>query len=304
MALDNAGKRSRNIMVGCAVLIALAVVFISMVSLVPYFIGNGDGLTAIGREKIAVVEVFGPIVDPAKTVRLIKKYAKDKSIKGIIVHIDSPGGGVAASQEIFNQLVKARKQKPVVASMGSLAASGGYYIAMGSNRVISNPGTITGSIGVIIGFADMRELFSKIGIKPITITSGKFKDIGGPSREFTKEDRQVIQSVVDDVYEQFVDVVATERRMPVEDVTKLADGRIYSGRQALELGMVDELGTFDDSVKILSKMAKIKGEPTIVRDKDELSFLKELLSGKLSFLDSLENAATLKPGLHYLWLGY
>lgn len=301
MSSDGGNKRTKNILLGCGVMLGLTVAFIFLTALLPFLVKPYSRLAMVGRDKIGVVEVFGPIIDAGKILEQIEKYSKDKSIKGILIHINSPGGGVAPSQEIYNAILEAKKKKPVVASMSALAASGGYYIAVGADRIVSNPGTLTGSIGVIMGFLDTRSLMSKIGLKTITVKSGKFKDIGMGAREFTKEDRAVIQSVIDDVYRQFVEAVAAGRNMDVKEVKKLADGRIYSGSQAYELGMVDELGTFRDAVKVLSKLAGVKGEPVLVKEEEKFSFLRELLTEKFGFMKSIENAVPLSPGLHYLW---
>ncbi len=292
-------RKKRGLLKGILILFALILVFAVMVNLLP-FGGNGDFSISKSGDKIGVVEVFGVITGSADITRQIKKYADDKSIKGILVHIDSPGGVVAPSQEIYSALVEARKKKKVVASMASLAASGGYYIAVGADKVMANPGTITGSIGVIIGFMDMHSVMEKLGVKSITVKSGKFKDIGASSREFTEDDRKVLQSVIDDVYEQFVEAVATERHMTIEEVKKLADGRIYSGRQSKELGLIDRLGGFSDAVKLLGELAGISGEPVLVREKEKYSFIKELFSNRLGGLWD-RYKVTSAPGLYYLW---
>ena len=272
-------------------------------SCIPFITPDTDGIT-LGRDKIAVVEVFGPIIESDELTKQIEKYAKEDSIKGILIHLDTPGGGVAPSQEIYEAIIKARKEKPVVSSMASVAASGGYYIAVATDRIVSNPGTITGSIGVIMGFMDPGGLMEKLGLDTITVKSGKFKDIGTPGRGFSEEDRKVMQEVIDDVFEQFIEAVAVGRSMDMEEVRKLSDGRIYSGRMAKENGMVDELGSFRDAVKILSEMANIKGEPVIVKEEEDLTFLKELFSEELGFLGGLKKPAAMRPGLHFLWTGY
>ena len=290
-------------MVGCAVLLGLAVGFIMLSALIPFATSDNNmvSVTSIGKDKVAVVELFGPIMDAHKVVKQLDRYGKDSSIKGIILHIDSPGGGVAPSQEIYQAALRAKKNKPLVASLGSLAASGGYYAAIAADKIVSNPGTITGSIGVIIGFMDARELMKKIGVRTINVKSGKFKDIGSSGREFTEEDKKVIQAVIDDVYGQFVEAVAAGRNMEEAAVRKLADGRIYSGRQALELGLVDELGTYHDAIQTLKKLANIDGKVTVVREEEKLDFLKELLSERLGFDPANVAVPALRPGVHYLW---
>jgi protease-4 len=300
--MDNPAERNnKGLLAGFFLLIALSLGFVMLVS---YFPTNQQrGALPFTQEKIGVVEIFGPIMLSEDIVEQIHKYADDSSIKAIIIRIDSPGGGVAPSQEIFNAVLKARQKKKVVASMATLAASGGYYIAVGADKIIANPGTITGSIGVIMGFVDLQELMKKIGISPVVVKSGPFKDIGANARPVTDADRKVLQAVIDDVYAQFVDAVAKGRKMDVAKVKTLADGRIYSGNQAKDLGMVDELGGMDEAVELTAKLAGIKGKPTLVREKPKLGFIKELLGEKLSgHFDWLMNETTVhKPGIYYIW---
>jgi protease-4 len=303
MSAKSANNGSGKFLLGCGLLFVLACAFFLFVSILPRLLGGSEKIS-IGKDKVAVVEVFGPIIDSDEVTGLIEKYAKNGSIKGIIVHIDSPGGAVAPSQEIYEALLSARDKKPVVASFGSVAASGGYYIALGADRIVSNPGTITGSIGVIMGFIDPRELLSKIGLATIIVKSGEFKDIGQPGRAFTDRDRKMLQGVIDDVYGQFVEAVAESREMTIDEVKAIADGRILSGRMAKEVGLVDEIGTFRDSVTILSELAGIDGDPTLIRKKEDYPFLKEIFSEKLSILKQINPPAGLKPGIHYLWTGY
>ncbi len=214
--------------------------------------------------KIGVIEIRGVIANSKPILNTLDEYRKNSSIKGILLRIESPGGGVGPSQEIYREVVRVSKTKPVLASLGGIAASGGYYIAAGAKKIVANPGTLTGSIGVIINFGNFTELFKKIGYKPITIKSGKFKDIGNPGREMKPEEKEYLEKLVKNVHEQFVNDVAKGRKLPVEKVKKIADGRIFTGQQAKELGLVDELGNFQDAVKELAKMAKIKGEPKLV----------------------------------------
>lgn len=303
MSAKSANNGSGKFLLGCGLLFVLACAFLLVVSILPRLLGGSEKIS-IGKDKVAVVEVFGPIIDSGEVTELIEKYAKNRSIKGIIVHIDSPGGAVAPSQEIYEALLSARDKKPVVASFGSVAASGGYYIALGADRIVSNPGTITGSIGVIMGFIDPRELLSKIGLATIIVKSGEFKDLGSPVRAFTDRDRKMLQGVIDDVYDQFVEAVAESRDMTIDEVKAIADGRILSGRMAKEVGLVDEIGTFRDSVTILSELAGIEGDPVLIKKEEDYTFLKEILSEKLSILKQINPPAGLKPGIHYLWTGY
>lgn len=297
-----AQKNKRGLLAGLLLLVALSVLFVAMVSFFPSG-GRFGGDVAFGRDKIGVVEIFGPIMQSDDVVAQIQKFAEDGSIKAIILRIDSPGGAVAPSQEIYDAAVKARRSKKVVASMATLAASGGYYIAVGADKIFANPGTITGSIGVIMGFVDLRDLMKKVGVEANVVKSGEFKDIGANDRPFTAADRKVLQSVIDDVYAQFVSAVAKGRGLGEEKVRTLADGRIYSGHQAKELGLVDKLGGFDDAVEYTAKLAGIKGKPFLVKEKPKFGFIKEILGEKLSNnFDWFANEATIhKPGIYYLW---
>lgn len=298
MNLPTSGKK-KSLLTGFLLLVILAAGFVALVTVFPIIGGGRHVSLSLGKDKVGLVEIFGAITSAEAPVRQIERYAADPSIKGILVHINSPGGAVAPSQEIYNALERARKKKKIVASMGTLAASGGYYIAVGADKIVANPGTITGSIGVIMGFMDMRGLMSKLGLKTIVIKSGQFKDIGSGARPFTDADKKVLQDVIDDVYIQFVETVAKERGMDIKTVKKLADGRIYSGRQSKELGMVDQLGGFHDAMKLLCELAGIEGEPEVVKEKEKFSIMKKLIEGKLGWL--WETTPGMSPGLYYLW---
>ncbi len=230
-------------------------------------------------EKIAIVRVEGPIIDSKNVVDELREYTKNSSIKAIVLRVDSPGGAVAPSQEIYEEVRKTAAKKKVVVSMGSVAASGGYYISAPATRIIANPGTLTGSIGVIMEIPNIEGLMNKVGIKTEVIKSGRHKDIASIFRGRSKEERDILQSVLDDVHEQFITAVAEGRQMMPDDVRKIADGRIFTGKQALKLGLVDELGNLEDAISAASKLAGIKGEPEIVTRKDRFSII-ELLRGQ------------------------
>lgn len=255
------------------------------------------------REKIAVVEVEGIIVDSRDPIRLLSKYHKDDAIKGIILRIDSPGGMVGPSQEIYEEVRKIVKEgrKKIYVSFGALAASGGYYIAAPADFIVSNPGTITGSIGVIMTFANSTELMGKIGIRPEVIKSGRFKDLGTSIRPMDLQDRKVLQGVVDDVFQQFVEAVAEGRKMDPEEVKKLADGRIYSGRQAYKLKLVDHLGGLEETIAQLGKALGIVGRPHVVMEKKKASLLDWALNSKTpaKLFDTIKPNPS--PALQYLW---
>lgn len=205
-------------------------------------------LALTGGDKIAVVEVTGLITQSQDTIETLAGYRDNPHIKAIIIRIDSPGGGVAPSQEIYAELLKLRGTKLLVASMGSVAASGGYYIACAADTIFANPGTITGSIGVIIEFANIEELLGKIGLKSVVIKSGKYKDMLSPTRKLKKDEQALVQSVIDSIHGQFIDAVARGRDMKREAVAAIADGRIFSGEQAKAQGLVDELGGLQDAI--------------------------------------------------------
>ncbi len=219
-------------------------------------------------DKIAVVELEGVIAASEDFVRQVKKYRKDTSIRGILLRINSPGGATVPSQEMYEEVRKTREAgKPIVVSMGSLAASGGYYVSCGSSRIVANRGTLTGSIGVVGEFLQVQDALGKLGISVKTIKTGRLKDAGSPTRNMTDEDRRYFQSLLEDVHQQFVQVVETERKLPHERVAAFADGRVFTGLQALELGLVDTLGTYEDALRITADLAGIQGEPTVVRER-------------------------------------
>ncbi len=232
------------------------------------------------KEKIALIKVEGPIIQSKTIVEELKEYTKNRQVKAIVLRIESPGGGVVPSQEIYEEVRKTATIKKVIVSMGAVAASGGYYIAAPASRIVANPGTITGSIGVIMEIPNMQGLMDKIGIKSEVIKSGKYKDMASVFRGIGKEQRQILQGMLDDVHEQFINAVAVGRNMPVEKVRKIADGTIYTGAQALKLGLVDELGTLEDSIRIAASLSGIKGEPEIVTKKGR-HYLFELIEGRL-----------------------
>ena len=245
-----------------------------------------QGFSFVRGEKVAVLPISGLITDSEATIEQLKKFAKDDSVKAIVVRLNTPGGGVGPSQEIYEEVRKIRGKKVIVASMGALAASGGYYIACGADKIFANPGTITGSIGVLMQFVNVKDLIEKIGVKGFVIKSGSFKDTGSPVREMSPEERKLLQNVIDNVHSQFVNAVVEGRKLPREDVLAIADGRILSGEQAKELGLVDVLGNQEDAVAEAGKMAKIEGEPRVVTPpKKKFSILDLLREEAKSIID-------------------
>lgn len=242
-----------------------------------------------GGDKVAVVRIEGVIVDSRDTIEELRKFRDNPSIKAIVLRIDSPGGGVVASQEIHSEVLKTRAdgKAKVVTSMGNLAASGGYYIAAATDRIVANPGTLTGSIGVIMELANVQGLMEKVGVQSVVIKSGKHKDLASPFRTMSVEDRALLQGVLDDVHDQFIQAVAAGRAMKVEQVRDLADGRVFTGRQARTAQLVDELGDLQDAITLAGKMVGIAGEPRVVETRKRFSLrdvLGNVFDGKVSTL--------------------
>ena len=228
-------------------------------------------------DKVAVIDITGTISRTQTTIDQIHQYRDDQGIKAIVVRINSPGGSVAPVQEIYSELKKL--EKPIVASMGSTAASGGYYIAAIADEILANPGTLTGSIGVIMQFTKLKGLYEKIGLEQQVVKSGRFKDTGSPVRDLTDEERQLLQATLDDVHNQFIDAVfeGRQEQLTREEIVVLADGRIFSGQQALEHKLVDQLGNLPDAIDRAGELGGIEGKPKVVRTKRKTSMLERLL---------------------------
>jgi len=242
--------------------------FIALMTLGWLFSDPYDESASTSGEKVAVIELKEPILSSEEIVRQFKKYRENKSVKAVVFRVNSPGGGVAASQEIYEEAKKTRASgKPVVVSMGEVAASGGYYVSLGANRIVANPGTLTGSIGVIIQYFQAEELMKKIGVGAPTFKSGRLKDIGSPFRRTTEEERKFFDQLIANVYEQFIEAVSTERNLDRKKVTQYADGRVFTGKQALEYGFVDTLGTMEDAISIAAEMGGIVGKPRVIQER-------------------------------------
>lgn len=249
-------------------------------------------------EKVGIIEITGIITDSKSVIHNLKRFREDNSIKAIVLRIDSPGGGVGPAQEIFREIRKTVGVKKIVASMGAVAASGGYYIAAGTDGIVANPGTITGSIGVIIKFVNFEDLLSKIGLTPVVIKSGEYKDTGSPVRKMTKEERKILQNFVDQIHKQFIIAVAEGRNMDQSKVEPLADGRIFTGEEAKNLGLIDRIGNLEDAVEWAGRMAGIEGKISAVyAKKKKLPFLKYIIDSTLKDLaNNLSNP--------HIWGGY
>ena len=249
--------------------------------------------------RIGIVDITGVIQSSQNIIKQIKSFRNDKHIRGIILRIDSPGGAVGPSQEIYDEVLKTRKSgKIIYASMGTLAASGGYYIASAADQIFANPGTLTGSIGVIMAFSNAQGLLEKIGLKPEIIKAGKYKDIGSPTRSMNQIEKSLLQDVVTDVHQQFIEAIANGRGMSIAEITKIADGRIFTGRQAYSLKLVDQLGGLQATIGQLAAKAGIIGAPNVIREKPNTGLLDWVLKTEISpsiigYLSS--------PSLQYTW---
>jgi protease IV len=252
--------------------------------------------------EIAIVNIHGMLMDSRDIVRQLSDYRHNPQVRGIILSVDSPGGAVAPAQEIYSEIMRLRDEhKTVYASMGSVAASGGYYIACAADYVLANPGTLTGSISAVMAFNNIEELTKKVGVKANIIKSGKFKDVGSPLRPMTPEEHSLLQDVVNDVHDQFVAAIVTGRGLPLAEVYKIADGRIMTGRQALKLNLIDEVGGLEKTIELLAKKIGIQGRPKVIERKEKTPFWDWLLQS--SFSRGL--AKTLMPSTHprlqYIW---
>lgn len=287
-------KRSNLVWIVVIAGVAL-LAFSSILILGALVISEGGGFSGVGGDRIAVIPVEGVIGDEmAKTVnRQLKQYGDDGRIKAIILRIDSPGGGVAASQEIYREVkrIKEEKKKTVVVSMGSVAASGGYYIACPADKIFANPGTVTGSIGVIAEWYNFKDLAEWAKVKQVVFKSGEFKDTGSPTRDITPREREYFQGMINELYGQFVGAVTDGRKgrkeLDEKRVRTLADGRVYTGQTAVDNGLVDEIGNYEDAVKKTAELVGIKGEPQIVtppKPRDSFSILDLLGMTKITNL--------------------
>jgi protease-4 len=264
-----------------AVVIAASVLFVFVfftLALMGLFADRSLTLGSLGK-RVALVEISGVMTEAESTVRQLKKYTRDESVPVIVLRIDTPGGSAAVAQEIYEQIVQVRQEgKKVLASMGPLAASGGYYVACAADSIMANPVTLTGSIGVQMQFPSTEELFKKIGVEFRVVKSGAHKDIGSPHRSMTEEEKRLLQAVIDDSYEQFVDVIVEGRGLSREEVLAVADGRIFTGRQAKQLGLVDEMGTYEEAILLAARMVGIEGEPRVIRERQRKENLFDIFS--------------------------
>jgi protease IV len=266
--------------------------------------GEGTSLSSSFGSKIGVVDLEGVIIDPSTVVEQLKKLGDDDSIKAIILHVDSPGGGVAASEEIYREVKRIRdeKKKRIVASIGTVGASGAYYISSATNKIYADNGSIVGSIGVIMEWVNYGDLMRWAKLKQETIAIGEFKDTGDPTRDLTPVERVYLQSLAQNMYGQFVEAVAEGRHAKVEDVKAIANGKVWTGKEALSMHLVDQIGDFQDAVNDTAKAVGIKGEPVLVHPQKDRKTLLDLLFGDVSqWLPSQEKLLEQHIGFYYLW---
>jgi len=262
----------------CLVTIILVVLFLGLALLTLPWMRQGDFWS--GGEKVGVVEIKGLIADSRVTLKQLDRFKKDQNIKAIVLRVNSPGGAVGASQEILREVEKVRKTKKVVASLGTVAASGGYYVACAADVIMASPGTTTGSIGVIMQFVNLEQVTKKLGLDFFALKAGRYKDVGYPFREMTPEDKAYLQGLLDNVYQQFIRDVAKNRKIPLKKMKELAEGRIYTGEEAKKAGLVDEFGNLSDAIERAGRLGGIKGKIEAVYPEKEGFSLLRLLIGQ------------------------
>ena len=299
-------KRSRTwlwIIIGGGAFFLFVLAVFSLVYLTLHTGEESAGIAGFG-DKIGVVDLEGVIISPKITVPQLKKFAEDDSIKAIILHVNSPGGGVAASQEIYSEVkrIHDEKKKRIVASIETVGASGAYYISAATDKIYADKGSIVGSIGVIAQWTNYGDLLHWAKLKDITMKAGEFKDTGSPTRDLTPAEREYLQSLIDNMHIQFIQAVATGRKMKVDDVRSLANGKVWTGEQALGLKLIDQEADFETAVKETAKSVNIKGEPTLVHPERDRKTVLDLLFGDISeWLPIREKLLDQEIGFYYLW---
>lgn len=294
-------SKRKDLLIGIIIVSSFLVLLLILVVGMWGLYGGADISVSGWGKKVAIIDVHGVIYSSSDVVRQLKKYSKDSSVPSIVLHIDSPGGLVAPAQEIYEEINKAKERgKKVVASFSSVAASGGYYVACAADTIVSNPGTLTGSIGVIFEFPVAEKLFKKIGLEFEVVKSGELKDIGTYTRRMTKKERKLLQELINDTYDQFVDVLVKQRGIPREKVLKFADGRVFTGRQAQKLELVDVLGNLEDAIEIAGEMGGIEGPPNTIKERKRKITIFDLLTQKLDQWFNLDNSKFM-PKLQYIY---
>ncbi len=294
--------RTRNIVIGL-VIAGVAFIFVMMMFLSIWSIASHKNLAMIpGGDKVAIIEITGAIESSEDIVRQLKKYDEDGSVPAIVLRINSPGGGVAPTQEIYEKILDVRENGTyVVSSLSSVAASGGYYIACAADTIFASPGTLIGSIGVIFSFLTFEGLMDKIGVQLEVVKSGELKDVGNYSREMTQKEREMLQAALSDVYDQFVIAVAEGRNLDIEQVEDIADGSIFTGNQGIRLGLVDKLGGLEDAIALAGEMAGLGDNPRTVKEYPRRGRLLDYLLEKAAILFDLNVPENTWPKLEYIY---
>jgi protease-4 len=299
-------RRSRTllwILIGGGAFFLFVLAVFSLVYLTLHAGSNQAGFSGFG-DRIGVVDLDGVILSPQPVVGQLKKFADDSSIKAIILHVNSPGGGVAASEEIYREVKRVReeKKKQVVVSIETVGASGAYYIASASNKIYADQGSVVGSIGVIAEWVNYGDLLRWAKLKSIVLKTGEFKDTGNPTRDLTPAEQAYMQSLIDNMFGQFVHAVADGRGMKFDDVKAIANGKVWTGQQALSMKLIDNVGDFEAAVKDTAKSVGISGEPTLVRPEKDRRTLLDLMLGDVSkYLPDREKMLEQQVGFYYLW---
>jgi len=298
-------RQKHPILLGLFILTGIFFLFLGGISLLISSLISRTSTTDIfaSKDGVGIIELRGLIVSSEQILKHLTEFRNNPNVKSIVLRIESPGGAVGAAQEIYQEVKRTNGLKPVVASMGSMGASGGYYAALGADNIIANPGTMTGSIGVIVKFPNLEGFFEKIGYKSVVIKSGPLKDVGASNRPLSEEERNLMQDLIDNVYNQFVRDIAAARSMSEEAVFELADGRIYTGEQALEVGLIDSLGNFNDAITLAADLGGLDTkDPQLIYPKVDRKFsiLNLLTSAEQSLVD---NFVPLYPILSFEWTG-
>jgi len=299
-------KRSRTwlwIVIGGGAFFLFVLAVFSFVYIALHAGKDSAGLSGFG-DKIAVVDLDGVILNPNPTVQQLKKFADDDSVKAIILHVNSPGGGVAASEEIYREVKRIRdeKKKRIVASIETVGASGAYYVSSATNKIYADKGSVVGSIGVIAEWVNYGDLLQWAKLKSVILKTGEFKDTGTPTRDLTPAEHAYLQGLIDNMFHQFIQAVADGRAMKFDDVKAIADGRVWTGEQAMSLKLVDQLADFQSAVEDTAKSVNIKGEPNIVRPEKDRRSLLDLMFGDVSeYLPSKEKIIDEHVGFYYMW---
>lgn len=296
------GERKRSFLRAILITAGIGLFFFVLIFGAAALLSNREHF---GGPKMALVKVDGIISESEEVIEQIHHHLENPTVRAFVIRINSPGGGVAASQEIHEEIKKLRQDygKPVVASLATVGASGGYYIATAADKIVANPGSITGSIGVIIQIPNFSELLQKVGVRSVVIKSGPYKDLASATRELTPEERELLQRLIDDIHDQFIQAVVEGRDLSREKVEMVADGRILDGRQALELGLVDQLGNLQDAIATAAKLGNIPGEPQIVQvEEREFSLLRFLLGSRATaWRQKLLGTQETQLSVDYLW---